>query len=186
MEVDKESEQLIKTILVLACSAQYLHLSLDYLSGLCSRCKDFHFSPCALHSLSPSVPFPQIALINPYLNDFSFVWLMDKKIHFSTWRVARVVLMNKLMLEIWGYFLFPTPTKTPLRTLLSWNCLPERKGGLLISLWSLWICSQLFLYFCFSFRELFWVKYKQTKWILTIIAPMGADLFCSSKQGCEN
>lgn len=67
----------------------------------CSRCKDFRFSLCALHSLSPSVPFPQIALINPYLNDFSFVWLMDKKIHFSTWRGARVVLMNKLMLEMW-------------------------------------------------------------------------------------
>lgn len=90
-----------KTILLLPCSAQHLHLSLGYLSGLCSRCKDFSFSLCALDSLSPSVPFPQIALIHPYLNNFSFVWLMDKKIHFSTWRVARVVLMNKLMLGMW-------------------------------------------------------------------------------------
>lgn len=91
-----------KTILLLPCFAQYLHPWVSH---------------CAVDSLYPLTPFPQIALIHPYLNNFSFVWLMDSKMHFSTWRVARVVPVNKLMLERWvsSGAVFLRATQTPLR-----------------------------------------------------------------------
>lgn len=94
-----------KTIFLLACFARYRCLSVGYLNGLCSKCKDFSFSLCAVDSVSTSVSFPKIPLIHFNLSNLSVYsrislslnqWI---RIRFQ-YLIAKVVLINKLMLEM--------------------------------------------------------------------------------------
>lgn len=91
-----------------------------------------------------------------------------------------------LMLEMWvsfGDIFCPPHPRRLLREYIFSHEIACQKGRVDCWFQSDLCGSKLFLCICFSFRELFWDKGKQAKWILTIIAPVGAEFFLFFQTG---